>query len=87
MNIASSDLISILIAMVWLIIGIIVLWYANHITTRDKRFAKVLSFWGLSLLVNAALSVYIPDATMALILCGMIFIIGCICLMVVKLKK
>lgn len=81
-----DDLHSILHAIVWLTLGIVVLWYGNKVAQEQKRFSKVLSFWGLSLLVNAALAVYIPDGRIAVIACLVIGITGFVIVLVARMK-
>lgn len=87
MKLASGDVWSIVSALLWLMIGICVLWYANRRSQQGEAFGKVLSFWGLSLLVNAALAVYIPDAMPAGMICLGIFLIGLILVVLWKRKN
>lgn len=86
MKLASNDVFSIILAILWLMLGISVLWYANHKTLQGDAFGKILSFWGLSLLLNAALAVYIPDIMTAGMLCLAVFLIGLVLLLIWKRK-
>lgn len=87
MKLASSDVFSIVIAILWLMIGISVLWYANRKTLQGDAIGKILSFWGLSLLLNAALAVYITDIMIAGMLCLAIFLTGLVLVLIWKRKQ
>lgn len=87
MKLASNDVFSIVIAILWLMLGISVLWYANRKALQKDAIGKILSFWGLSLLLNAALAVYIPDIRIAGMLCVAIFLIGLALVLIWKRKN
>lgn len=87
MKLASSDVWSILSAILWLMIGISMLWYANRRSAQGDALGKILSFWGLSLLVNAALAAYIPDGKLAVMICLAIFFIGFVLVFLWYLKN
>lgn len=86
MNLNQMEVGSILFAVVWLTIGILVLWYANRLSEQKKPLGKAVSFWGLSLLINAAIAVYIPNLKIAGMLSGSIFIIGLL-IIIIYMKK
>lgn len=84
--------IQIVMALVWLSCGVLVMRYANqwsHKQTNDtkreqaqKTFGTWMSFYSLLLFVNAALSVYLSDVRMVLMVTIGSALIGALVLLI-----
>lgn len=65
-HLESIEIYAILSAIVWLVIGVIILRYGGRIRMdKNQNIGKAISYGGLVMFVNAALVVYIPDLLLA----------------------
>lgn len=87
-HLESVEIYSILSAIFWLVMGVVIMRYGNRIRMeKDQNMGKVLSFWGLVMFVNAALVVYIPDLLLAWIISILTFVISLLIIVLYKHKQ
>ena len=87
-HLASTEIYSILSAILWLIIGVVIMRYGNRIRMeKGQSDGKAVSFWGLVMFVNAALVVYIPDIMLAWMIAIVLFLISLIILLIYQYKQ
>lgn len=87
-HLASTEIYSILSAILWLIIGVVIMRYGNRIRMeKEQSDGKAVSFWGLVMFVNAALVVYIPDIMLAWMIAIVLFLISLIILLIYQYKQ
>lgn len=87
-HLESVEIYSILSAIFWLVMGVVIMRYASRIRMeKDQNMGKALSFWGLVMFVNAALVVYIPDLLLAWIISILTFVISILVVFFIKHKQ
>lgn len=87
-HLASTEIYSILSAILWLIIGVVIMRYGNRIRMeKGQSDGKAVSLWGLVMFVNAALVVYIPDIMLAWMIAIVLFLISLIILLIYQYKQ
>ena len=87
-HLESVEIYSILSAIFWLVMGVVIMRYGNRIRMeKDQNMGKALSFWGLVMFVNAALVVYIPDLLLAWIISILTFVISLLIIVLYKHKQ
>lgn len=87
-HLESVEIYSILSAIFWLVMGVVIMRYGNRIRVeKDQNMGKAVSFWGLVMFVNAALVVYIPDLLLAWIISILTFVISALVVFFIKHKQ
>lgn len=87
-HLESIEIYAILSAIVWLVIGVIILRYGGRIRMdKNQNIGKAISYGGLAMFVNAALVVYIPDLLLAWMIAMGLFLVTMILVFLYQYKQ
>lgn len=87
-HLESIAIYSILSAIFWLAIGVIIMRYGSRIRMeKNQNIGKAISYGGLVMFVNAALVVYIPDLLLAWMIAMGLFLVTMILVFLYQYKQ